>query len=76
MPSSKSSRAHGDTVTVRDVRRWLEGFDDDAPVVVPCGLGYEHPRIVMTSITPVLVAGRFLYDDEGEAAVALRPVNG
>lgn len=62
-------------VTVGDLRRWLEGFDDDALIVVPCGIGYEHPRIIMTSIKPVLVQGRFLYDDDGETAVCLRPIN-
>lgn len=64
------------TVTVGDLRRWLEGFDQDAPVIVPCGIGYEHPKVAVTSVRPVLVRGRFLHDKNGQGAVVLRPTNG
>lgn len=62
-------------MTVRDLRRWLESFDDDAPVVVPAGIGYEHPKLKLTTVRPVLVPGRFLYEKDGQTAVALRPIN-
>lgn len=65
-----------DRVTVGDLRRWLEGFDDDATVVVPCGMGYEEPKIVLTHVRPVAVPQRYLFNDDGETAVALRPING
>lgn len=62
--------------TVGDVRRWLESFDDDAPIVVPCGIGYEHPKLATATVRPVLVPGRFLADKDGETAIVLRPING
>lgn len=71
-----SNRGDTVSVTVGDVRRWLEGFDDDAPVVVGAGIGYEHPKVALTNVRPVLVPGRFLYDKDGETAVVLRPTHG
>lgn len=62
-------------VTVADVRRWLAAFDDDAPIVVPCGIGYEHPKLSTTTVRPVHVPGRFLADRDGATAVLLRPTN-
>lgn len=63
-------------MTVGDVRRWLAGFDDDAPIVVPAGIGYEHPRLTTSTVRPVFVKGRFLYEKDGQTVVVLRPTNG
>lgn len=64
------------SVTVGDLRRWLDGFDDDATVVVPAGRGYEEPRIRTTTVRPVIVAQRYVYDQEGATVVVLSPVHG
>jgi hypothetical protein len=65
-----------DRVTVGGLRRWLEGFDQDATVVVQAGMGYEEPKIVLKGVKPVTVRQRYLYNSEGDKVVALVPING
>lgn len=64
-----------DRVTVEQLRRWLEGFDQDATVVVECGMGYEEPKVVLGRVRPVAVRQRYLHNADGETVIALVPTN-
>lgn len=76
MPLPNDSISRVARVTVGDIRRWLGAFEDDATVVVPCGIGYEEPKIGTIKVRRVAVSQRYLADRDGDVVVVLRPVHG